>query len=295
TIYTFEEKVLKQRELQQQAHTRNQIAEIQSSGEWKRRLKMTGYFVVGFAVLAFIASLLMGAFTNLLVSRIPAKWESQFGETLMEEIRKEEHFSEDAVQQKRLDGAVAPLLVALPRDGGVTYQFYLLEERLPNAFALPGGYVMVTTGLMELVEGEPEELAAVVAHEIAHVTQKHGFRKIISAAGPYLIMRMVVRDESGLLGVLGQGSEVLVRQSFSQEYELEADAVGWDYLLKAKIDPRAMPRVLTKLQEVQDRMGQQPGLAAFSSHPETEKRIKRLEKKWQQLKVKPEFVQIRPE
>ena len=87
--------------------------------------------------------------------------------------------------------------------------------------------------MLELAD-RPEEVAGVVAHELAHVTQKHGFRKIISDAGPYLIMKIFFGGASGTAGVLGGSSQLLVRQSFSQEYELEADEVGWQYLVAAR-------------------------------------------------------------
>jgi predicted Zn-dependent protease len=103
-----------------------------------------------------------------------------------------------------------------------------------------------------------------------------------SPPGPYLLVKTFVRSESGL-AACGRQLALLVRQSFSQKYELEADAVGWDYLVRAGLDPRALPRMLQKLQQAQDSRGPDLQWKAFSSHPETEKRIRRLEEKWRQL------------
>ena len=129
-----------------------------------------------------------------------------------------------------------------------------------------------------------------IAHEIAHVRLKHNFREIISSAGPYLIFSVFMRGGSGVGGVLGGGSGLLVAQSFSQEYELEADAAGWDYLVASKIDPRSMARVLAKIEQEQQRHpGLHAKLGAFSSHPATSKRIRRLEAKWRKLKEKSLF------
>jgi len=185
---------------------------------------------------------------------------------------------------------MAPLLPVLPR-GGPEFKFHIVQSPVPNAFALPGGHVMVNNSLIELAE-RPEELAGVLAHELAHVTQKHGFRKIISDAGPYLIMKIFFGGASGTAGVLGGSSQLLVRQSFSQEYELEADEVGWQYLVAARIDPRGLITMLQKLQAQQDKLGRFAlELRAFSSHPATEKRIRRLEMKWRKLKNKSGFIQ----
>jgi len=223
------------------------------------------------------------------VARIPPQWEQQVGDDLMAELKTTETFVQDPKLLAKLDQGVAPLVRALPNNQ-LQYKFYLLEERIPNAFALPGGHVVVTTRLLEMSE-RPEEIAGVVAHELAHVTQKHGFRKIIASAGPYLIFKVFLGNSSGALPILGESSELLVRQSFSQEYELEADDVGWQHLVAAHIDPRGLAEMLRKFQAEQQRVpGAKPQLNAFSSHPATAKRIQRLDAKWEKLKNKSEFV-----
>jgi predicted Zn-dependent protease len=289
-VFTFEPRVLAQGPLLQQPHTRNQIRDLRSGRELRRRVVISLAFVGVFALAAFGVSMLTGWMVRSLAARVPAKWEQDLGEELMAEVKETEVFIEDAKLQGKLDRAMAPLLPVLPR-GGPEFKFHIVQSPVPNAFALPGGHVMVNNSLIELAE-RPEELAGVLAHELAHVTQKHGFRKIISDAGPYLIMKIFFGGASGTAGVLGGSSQLLVRQSFSQEYELEADEVGWQYLVAARIDPRGLITMLQKLQAQQDKLGRFAlELRAFSSHPATEKRIRRLEMKWRKLKNKSGFIQ----
>ena len=247
SIVTFDTDVLRQTPLLQQVQTRNQIREFRSRGELKRRLKITLYFVAGFALVAIIVSMLLGYMVRALVAKVPVEWEQELGDTLMQEVRKEKTFLTDRKLQAKLETAVAPLIKVLPQRG-IEFRFYILEDPIPNAFALPGGHVLVNTGLLEFAD-RPEELAGVIAHEIAHVTEKHGFRKIISSAGPFLIFRMFLGG--GSTGILGGSSQLLISQSFSQEYELEADAVGWQYLVAARIDPRGLTDMLSKLEAEQ--------------------------------------------
>jgi predicted Zn-dependent protease len=292
TIYTYNEDVLECGPLIENTYTRTQIQDILGRGELKRRLKITLWFAVGFVMLAIIGSSLVGIMVRSLVAKIPVEWETQVGDTLMAELEMKEALVTNAQLQARLDQAVAPLVASLPQ-GGVTFKFHILAEPFPNAFALPGGHVMVNTGLLELAT-RPEEIAGVIAHELAHVTQKHGFRKIISSAGPYLIIKLFLGNRGGLLGVLGDSSQLLVRQTFSQEYELEADAVGWQYLVAARIDPRGLTDMLKKLKLLEDsRKSRGLEIRAFSSHPPTEKRIRRLEAKWKELKDKSQFVELK--
>jgi predicted Zn-dependent protease len=293
-IHTFDSRILAHPSLLQHAHTRRQIKALQSQGEFQRRLKITLWFLASFALLAFMVSTVTGFMVRSLIARIPPKWEREMGDKWLAELKKEVTFVQDPKPLERLERSVGPLVSTLTNKE-TQYTFYLIHEEAPNAFALPGGNVVVTTGLMELAD-RPEELCGVVAHEIAHVTQKHLFRKAISSYGPYLLIRLFIRDENGLLGVLGESSHLLVSQSFSQEYEFEADSVGWQYLVAAHIDPRGAIDILTKLKAVQAATTDfDSGPRAFDSHPAIEKRIRRLEGKWKKLKDKSNFVAIEKE
>jgi predicted Zn-dependent protease len=287
-VYTFDPDVLEHPALRQQPATNHQIEALRSFSELKRRLKITGYFVGGFALVAIVVSLLLGIMVRSLVARIPPEVEQEIGDSALEELKSTEIFLKDEKLRTRLEKAAAPLVAGLASTG-VNFKFYVVQEALPNAFALPGGHVIVTTGLLEMTD-QPDEIAAVIAHEIAHVRLKHNFREIISSAGPYLIFSVFMRGGGGVGSVLGGGSGLLVAQSFSQQYELEADSAGWDYLVASRIDPRSMARVLTKLEREQQRHpGLHAKLGAFSSHPATSKRIRRLETKWRKFKEKSLF------
>ena len=288
SICTFDSEILKQGPLLKQAHTRRQIKEFQNQGDVKWRLKITLWFLAGFAMIALVVSTMMGIMVRSLVARIPAKWEQDLGDARLAELKQDETFIQDPKLLAKLDRAVVPLVAQLSRSQ-IQYTFYIMEEPFPNAFALPGGHVIVTTRLLELAD-RPEELAGVVAHEIAHVTQKHEFRQAISSFGPYLLFKLFAGNRGGLLGLLGGSSQLLVSRSFSQEYELEADAVGFQSLVDAHIDPRGLAGMLMKFKAMQRGMGAEPMIQAFSSHPATEKRIRRLEAKWKKLKNQTGFI-----
>jgi predicted Zn-dependent protease len=84
----------------------------------------------------------------------------------------------------------------------------------------------------------------------------------------------------------------LISQSFSQEYEKEADDVGWDYLVKANIDPRGMIEMFQKLKFVEAQQSSTMMPKAFDSHPDIDKRIARLKAKWKKLPRKAGFVEL---
>src|SRR5206468_5365206 len=104
---------------------------------------------------------------------------------------------------------------------------------------VPGGQVFIFSGLLDSVK-RPEELAGVLAHEIAHVTRRHSLRNIISSAGLWLTLSALFGDTKGLTSILTDGSQFLLNQKFSRDFEREADDTGWDYLVAANVDPRGM-------------------------------------------------------
>jgi len=292
SIFTLDQDILKHRALQEQAHTRNQISELQAPRELSRRLVLIVAVVAGFALLVGMVSVLTGIMTRSLVAGIPARWESQLGDELAADMKAEVSVIESPKLNARLTNAVTPLLQAIPKTA-LQYKFYIVKDFRPNAFALPGGHVFVTSALLE-TNHPPEEIVGAVAHELAHVQLRHGFRKIISTAGPYLVFRIFVGSSSGLFSLLGANSEVLVSQSYSQDYELEADAAGWDYLVKARIDPRGLISLLKKFEAEQNQVKSfRPAVQALSSHPSTAKRIRILETKWNKLKDKSGFMKFK--
>ena len=116
---------------------------------------------------------------------------------------------------------------------------------------------------------------------------------MISASGPILIFGFFLHSRDSLLNGLSQGSGLMVYQSFSKEFETEADDVGWQYLAAASIDPRGMISMFRKLKACENNQKHQLSLPrAFQSHPALEKRISRLESKWKGLSRKDGFIEI---
>jgi len=135
----------------------------------------------------------------------------------------------------------------------------------------------------------------VIAHELAHITQHHHARKIISSAGPLIIVGVFFSSHNGLSRLLGEGSGLMLMQGYSQEYEAEADEVGWNYLVKANIDPRGMISMFQKFKAEEAREKHDDKLPqAFQSHPALDKRIARLEAKWKKLPKKTGFLKLEP-
>jgi len=167
------------------------------------------------------------------------------------------------------------------------YQFTLLNTPIVNAFALPGGYVYVSRGLMALASNEAE-MAGVLAHELGHVNARHTAERLSAAQMAQLGMMLGAVGASALgLGPgaaqVGQQIAMMSIQSYSRKQEFEADTLGVRYMSRAGYEPNAMVSFLSTLREqsiVDAKMrGLPPGSVdqfnMMSTHPRTKDRVEK--------------------
>jgi len=232
---------------------------------------------------------------RFIADKLPIEWENKFGDSAFEQVRAQGKLVTDLdARSMSYLGAVTNALLPVIKDTGYQFKFYVMNDTNINAFAMPGGHVVIFTGLLDSA-GTPEELAGVLAHEIAHVTQRHSLRLMIQSAGLLVAVQSLFGDTSGLLAVLGEGARVLIGQKYSRDFEREADDVGWNYLLAAEIDPRGMTKFFEKLKAAEKSgAGSMPSaLQMLSTHPATDERIANLDAKWNAL-TKRDFKPLQP-
>lgn len=174
--------------------------------------------------------------------------------------------------------AIGQKLVPYTERPDVEYTFTVLDSPVVNAFALPGGYVYVTRGLLALANSEAE-LAAVMAHEIGHITGRHSAerysRGVVTSLGASVLAAAV--DQTGVSQALGLGADLYLK-SYSRDQEHEADTLGIRYLSRAGYDPSAMTSFLSSLQSQAALEAKLAGRdndipSYFSTHPATIDRV----------------------
>jgi predicted Zn-dependent protease len=163
--------------------------------------------------------------------------EVELGRKIARRVQAELTVIADEPLQARIRG-IGERLVAVCDRRELVYSFVVVEDDDVNAFSLPGGYVFVNEGLIKKVASD-DELAAVLAHEIAHITARHAMKRYESNLGLQLAQLAVLAARDGRaargLGVAAQAA----RLAYSRQEELEADRIGVRYLKAAGFDPRA--------------------------------------------------------
>lgn len=271
---------------------RRQVEAHREHVEGVRRLVLTGLFCAGFVALSAIAGAAIEWVLPRLIRNVPVKWEKDLGQQVAADVRKEFTVSGHTNVTVQLTELVGRLTKALPKQ---EYEFRvtLLANPDPNAFALPGGNIFVNMGLLRLCTNSIE-VAGVLAHEISHVTRRHGLRTMVTSIGPAKAVGAVLGDSHGFLSALAAGSHLLVGQSFSREFEREADEEGFDLLLAAGLDPRGLEQGLKRIQKFEQRVGGGEGPRSLMSHPPTPERIESLAAKWNSTGRKTDFATLEP-
>ncbi len=213
---------------------------------------------------------------------LPPQLERRIGESIVREIRQREPaYIDDAEVARYVDGLGRRLLGVVP-GARQDFEFFVMRDATINAFALPGGFIGVHTGLLTAAESE-SEVASVLAHEIAHVTQRHIARMIgtqqqmqlptmIALAAAILIGRSRPDLAAGAAAA-AQAGAVQQQLGYTRDFEREADRVGFQTLGLAGFDVHAMPAFFEKMQR-QARVVDDGTMPSYlRTHPMTAERI----------------------
>ena len=199
--------------------------------------------------------------------------EKSAGQSFAQSIKAQSNMVTNPKQLKYLNDIGQRLAKLMGRDE-FEYEFYIVEDSTPNAFALPGGKIFFHTGMLQLMDSEAE-LAGVLAHEIAHSVLSHSYKRLgesaLSATATNLISSMAGR-EVGIVANIGNG---LLSRKFSRGKEKQSDILGLRVLDAAGYSADGLYNVMAKLKQLK---GESSKVATLlSSHPASEERMRYLE------------------
>jgi predicted Zn-dependent protease len=214
--------------------------------------------------------------------------ERRIGESIMREIRADPSFYDEPEATDYINSLGRRLASRSP-DVRQDFDFFLIRDNQINAFALPGGFIGVHTGLILGSQGE-SELASVLSHEIAHVTQRHIARMIaqqkqstvtsLAALAAALLLSRVSGQAAEAAAVIGQAGAIQSQLNFTRDNERDADRVGVQILEQAGLDPRAMATFFDRLQRA-TRVYESGAPSYLRTHPLTYERIADIQNRLQ--------------
>ncbi|MCX7655903.1 MAG: M48 family metallopeptidase [Treponemataceae bacterium] len=213
---------------------------------------IVGFYFLGIPLIADLTSYLL-----------PPSQESVLGETLFSNIVATEGvLDRSELREKLLDFSRTLSF------GHHIKDIAILRGDTINAFAVMGGYIGIYLPMLELIE-TPEELAALLAHEWAHIEKRHSTRLIVRNLAGYYLISLMAGDFSGFLGIFIQNGHMLNNLRYSRTFEEEADLRARELLIQNGFSPEGLVQLLTKIGEKETEKGPE----WLSTHPSLLKRI----------------------
>lgn len=220
---------------------------------------------------AFFLFLTIGAYFYLIpwlagmaAQMVPVQKETELGETLFKQMVPEAH----------LDSAKSSQLQEFFKETGFASAFqvklHFVKEPVVNAFAIPGGHIVVYQGILQKIT-TPEELAGLLAHEVSHVNGRHSARTLFRMAGTALMFTLLLGDVTGLAAVLADNAESLRGLQYSRALEKEADENGFEQMKERGLDALGMVKLFETLQKESSSTSNIP--AFLQTHPDLAERI----------------------
>ena len=240
---------------------------------WRRRRTRLalglGLVALATAIVAFVKGVPLLA-ANV-AERIPVSWEEQLGKQVVEQLTAAHDVCTDSLVGASLDAMVGQLAEAAASP--YEWDVRVVQADAVNAFAAPGGYLVVFSGLLERSE-RPEQVAGVLAHEMQHVLNRHGTEALLRRVPLRLLLGAFTGDAAAWGGALESIANVGMLR-YRQRDEAEADRTGVALLRAARIDPHGLVEFFEILEDEGVKV---PELLSYlSTHPDTRARIETIE------------------
>jgi predicted Zn-dependent protease len=236
-----------------------------------RPLRRMAQWAAGIAVVVALLFWGLPLAVEPIAALMPLEWEESLGAQVMGEFEANNNICEVAAgarAMKRLTERLAGVI-----DTDYRFRVTVVDSDVVNAFAGPGGYIVIYKGLITTAKS-PDEVAGVLAHEMGHVIERHSTESIVRAAGLGLMVPILLGDPSGLIGVGVAAGELLINLAYNRDSEAEADAVAVEILADSDTDAGGLARFLDRLAASES---EDPGMLAFlSTHPQSAARAEAI-------------------
>ena len=238
----------------------------------------------------FILSIIITVFISTVSYGQSTKLDEKLGKSNFEKVVATYEINDNSAMNEYLN-KVGQKLVSNLDSALFKYKFTILNDPIPNAFALPAGYIFITSGLIPILKTE-DELACIIGHEIIHSNNRHSVRQLKKRILPTVLTLPITFGAAFIPGgkVLTAPltvSQSLLFASYSRKFENEADEQGVLLALKAGYNPLALPNALNRLMKTMEHTsGQKETKNYFADHPYTPTRDKNINETVKDLNVK---------
>ncbi len=234
------------------------------------KLIVSSVFLIVLALLALVYFWFIPFLAVRIANNVPISYEEKLGQSSYEALIRE--YKTDSSASRQVNDFFRQLKISTQ----YPIQITVVQDKQSNAFALPGGHIIVYDQLLQEMK-HYEELAALLSHEYAHVEKKHTTKTIFRSMGTYMFISLLFGDLGGAGAVVVENANSLKSLQYSRRLEREADLYGLQLLQQRHIDPRGFSWLFNTLKQ---QNGLQPS-EWLSSHPDLDRRIRYINRETQ--------------
>lgn len=229
---------------------------------WKKVALYSFIFFVLITLLAFYIGI--EYLVNLALENIPISLDNELGQKIVQNLYTDDKKIKSGIVVDYTNKIFDKLLIAEPATKHYNFNLHIVKDKQINAFAAPGGHIVVLTGLLENIESA-EELAGILAHEIQHVLFRHSTKALLQRAGLYITFSILFGNNADFISVAANLGSRLATLSYSRKQEREADTNAVKLLMNANINPTKFIDFFTRLKRNSSKL--EGYLTILSTHP----------------------------
>ena len=258
--------------------------------QWFENLGVSAYagalgVIVGFVLLVHFV--LIPSIQTVVVNNISVEYEKSLSVQYLTLLKETEEI--DSLKSIQLANFIDELNI----ESKYEVEAFVVKSDMVNAMALPGGYMVVYTGILDKME-RSEELVALVGHELGHVEKKHSLKQLVKGLSKGYLLELLVGNSNALLEGVGGVVSMFDQMAYSRDAEREADEFGYQVLENNKLDPQGMVQLFEVLQAETGKVEKYSRFVSMiSTHPLTSDRIsdtkKRIEEKPYEFDINPKL------
>jgi beta-barrel assembly-enhancing protease len=237
-------------------------------------LVVGGLSLLGLAIVLFVWG--VPALAEKVASHFPVSYERAMGEQLHAQMMQGQ-----AIDSAKTE-ALQQYLSALKVESDFPIHVTVVEDDMVNAFAVPGGFIVVHDAILDEMENH-EELAGLLGHEIGHVQMRHSTKALTRSLSYFMLASVLFGDVSGIAAVIVDNASTLNNLEYSRTAESDSDKAGLELLVQNKLNPKGMVWLMERLNSDEPEF-----LKFISTHPNTNDRIKEIEKHISKTNYKPQ-------
>lgn len=222
---------------------------------------------LAFVAVLLVAYLVIESFGTLVTLVLPKSWDEKAGQALYQSLQKGQVKEDDKASK-----AAQKFFEATGFKSEYPIRIHVDRTKEVNAFALPGGQIIVNQGLIDKVK-TPDELAGVLAHELGHVEKRHTFQQLARTGVLYILVSALVGDVSGIVAVVVDNGQAIFGLTYNRRMEEEADAFAVQQMLDQGLDPKGIARFFKVLEQEEKEHGNDAVPDILRTHPATPERI----------------------